>query len=141
MNIIIDTNVAISGLLWAGAPNQILKFCRNRQVQILECDDTIEEVKSVLHYPKLSKRLSDLEKTAMEVYAYFVNLTTYVPAPEFIPEVSTSDPFDNVFLGLAAENKASLIISGNRHLLEIENFAAIQIVSPSEGVNVISNFL
>ncbi|MBU4317452.1 MAG: hypothetical protein KKF30_09270 [Proteobacteria bacterium] len=51
------------------------------------------------------------------------------------------DPADNVFLGLASENKASLIVSGDRHLLEIQSYSGIQIVTPSEGVGVISNFV
>ena len=133
--------MTVSGLLWAGAPNQILKFCRNGIVQILECDETIDEVKSVLHYSKFSDRLSALGTTATEAFAYFMNLATYVPSPENIPDVIEQDPFDNIFLGLASENSASLIVSGDRHLFEIESYRAIQIVSPSEAVRVISSFI
>ena len=138
VSIVVDTNVAVSGLLWAGAPNQILKFCRNRQIHIFSCDETLAETKNVLQYPKLSKRLFDLGKTAIDVYAYYVNLTTYVSSPAVLPEAIPSDPFDNVFLGLAAENNAALIVSGDRHLLNVKSYADIQIVSPSEGVVVIS---
>lgn len=140
MKIIIDTNVTISGLLWGGAPNQILKLCRNGVVRILECDETLDEVRSALRYPKFSDRLSALGTTAIEVFSYFMNLATYVPSPETIPDVIKQDPFDNVFLGLASENSASLIVSGDRHLLEFESYKGIQIVTPSEGVSVISSF-
>ena len=128
-------------MLWGGAPNQILKLCRNRFIRILECDKTCDEVKHVLQYKKFSKRLSDLGTTAMDVFAYFMNLATYVPLPKTIPDVIESDPFDNIFLGLASENNAVLIVSGDRHLLEIQNYAGIQIVTPSEGVSVVSDFL
>ncbi len=140
MKIIIDTNVTISGLLWGGAPNHILKFCRNRVVRILECDETLDEVRSALRYPKFSDRLSALGTTAIEVFSYFMNLATYVPSPETIPDVIKQDPFDNIFLELASENSASLIVSGDRHLLEFESYKSIQIVTPSEGVSVISSF-
>ena len=141
MKIVIDTNVTVSGLLWGGAPNQILKLCRNGIVHILECDETLDEVKRVLQYPKFSDRLSALGTTAIEVFSYFMNLATYVPSPETIPKVINQDPFDNIFLGLASENSASLIISGDRHLLELESFKGIQIVTPSEGVRVILNIV
>lgn len=141
MRIFIDTNVTISGLLWGGAPNHILKLCRDEIIRILECDQTLDEVKSVLQYPKFSDRLSALGTTAIEVFAYFMNLSTYVPSPETIPDVIKQDPFDNIFLGLAFENSASLIVSGDRHLLEFESYEGIQIVTPSEGVRVISSFL
>jgi predicted nucleic acid-binding protein len=58
LKIIVDTNVTISGLLWGGAPIQILKFCRNGIFHILECEETFDEVKSVLRYSKSSDRLS-----------------------------------------------------------------------------------
>jgi putative PIN family toxin of toxin-antitoxin system len=137
LKIIIDTNVTISGLLWGGAPNQILKLCRSEVVRILECKETLDEVKNVLQYPKFSERLSALGATAIEVFAYFMNLTTYVPSPETIPDVIKQDPFDNIFLGLASENRSSIIVSGDRHLLEFESYKGIQIVTPSEGVRVI----
>ena len=141
MKIIIDTNVRISGLLWGGAPNHILKLCRNGVIRILECDETLEEVKSVLQYPKFSDRFSALGTTAIEVFSYFMNLATYVSSPKTIPDIIKQDPFDNIFLGLAPENNASLIVSGDRHLLEFESYRGIQIVTPSEGVNVISNII
>ena len=113
----------------------------NGVVRILESDETLDEVKSVLQYPKFSDRLSALGTTAIEVFAYFMNLATYVPSPETIPDVIKQDPFDNFFLGLASENSASLIVSGDRHLLELESYKGIQIVTPSGGVSVISSFL
>ena len=141
MKIVIDTNAMISGLLWIGAPNQILKFCRDRIVSVIECDETLNEIKSVLQYPKFSGRLAALGSTSKEAFAYFMNLTTYVPSPNTIPGVIKEDPFDNTFLGLAAENSASLIVSGDSHLLNIENYKKIHTVTPSEAVTVISHFL
>ena len=140
MKIIIDTNVTISGLLWGGAPNQILKLCRNGVVRILECDETLNEVKRVLQYPRFSNRLSVLGTTAIEVFAYFMNLTTYVTLLEIMPGVIKKDSFDNIFLGLASENSVSFIVSGDRHLLELKSYKGIQIVTPSEGMSVISSF-
>jgi predicted nucleic acid-binding protein len=35
------------------------------------------------------------------------------------------------------ENRATLIVSGDRHLLDLESFNHIQIVTPSEGVQII----
>ena len=133
--------MTISGLLWGGAPNQILKLCKTGVVLILECDETLAEVRRVLQYPKFSYRLSALGTTAIEVFAYFMNLATYVPSPETIPDVIKQDPFDNIFLGFASENSVSLIVSGDRHLLEFESYKGIHIVTPSEGVSVISSFL
>jgi len=110
-------------------------------VHILECDETLGEVRRVFQYPRFADRISALGVTAMDAFAYFMNLATYVPSPEIIPDVIKQDPFDNIFLGLAPENNASLIVSGDRHLLELESYKGIQIVTPSEGVRVISSIV
>ncbi|MDF1592222.1 MAG: putative toxin-antitoxin system toxin component, PIN family [Desulfobacterales bacterium] len=141
MKIIIDTNVTISGLLWGGAPNQILKLCRNGIIRILECDETLNEVKNVLKHPKFSNRFSSLGTTPAEAFSYFMNLISYIPSPESTPDIIQQDPFDNIFLGLASENNASLIVSGDSHLLEHESYKGIQIVTPSTAMSVIASFL
>ena len=70
-----------------------------------------------------------------------MNLVKYVPTPEIIPDVIKKDQFDNIFLALASENKAHLIISGDRHLLDLREYKNIQIVMPSEASRVIETLL
>lgn len=141
MKIVIDTNVAVSGLLWGGPPNQVLQWSREGIIRILECEETVDEIKRVLQYGKFAKRLSDLNTTVPVVVAYFMNLATFVPSPYSIPDVIRADPFDNFFLALASENSAHFIISGERHLLGLESYRDIQVVTPSEGTKVISTLI
>ncbi|MBW1998675.1 MAG: hypothetical protein JRJ29_12010 [Deltaproteobacteria bacterium] len=47
------------------------------------------------------------------------------------------DPFDNLFLALALENRAHLIVSGDHHLIQLKEYHHIQIVIPSEACRVI----
>lgn len=82
-----------------------------------------------------------LEASPAEVFAYYMNLVLFVPTPEFIPEQVIEDPFDNLFLALASANKAQLIISGDKHLLELEEYNHIQIVTPSEACQVIETLI
>ena len=137
MRIIIDTNVALSGLLWGGPPNQILKWGRDRVIRILACEKTVDELKRVLQYDKFSNRLSVLQTSPQQAMAYFLNLVSFVPDPESIPNIIKADPSDNLFLALAAQNGAAMMVSGDRHLLDLESFGNIQIVTPSEGVQII----
>ncbi len=137
MRVVVDTNVAISGLLWYGAPNQILKWAREDLFKVIGCNQTTAEFAQVIEYERLASRLITLEVTPAEVLAYFMNLVFHVPNPIFIPEKILEDPFDNLSLALASENKGHLIISGDRHLLTLEEFDGIQIVTPSEACRVI----
>lgn len=137
MRVVIDTNVAVSGLLWEGPPNRLLKSARDGVLEIFGCPKTTDEVRRVLHYEKFHQRLSDLDVSSDEAYAYFVNLISFVPTPQDIPQVIHNDPFDNYFLALAATNTAHLIISGDKHLLELKAYKDIQIVTPGEATAVI----
>jgi hypothetical protein len=141
MKLVVDTNVIVSGLLWSGPPNRILKWVRDGQVVLIACESTINELKRVIQYKRFVNRLSVLKKTPPEAIAYTMNLVTFVPNPPDIPQVISEDPFDNIFLALASENKAHLIVSGDHHLLDIEEYNSIQILTPSLTVQVIESFL
>ena len=141
MRVVADTNVALSGLLWSGPPNQILRWAHEGILQIVACKETTAELKRVLEYNRFTQRLSMLETTAAEVHAYFVNLALFVPTPELIPKELVEDPFDNFFLALASQNNARLMISGDRHLLDLREYKHIQIVTPSEACQVIETLL
>ena len=137
MKAVVDTNVAVSGLLWNGPPNQILRWARQGVLKVLACEETTAELRRVVQYGRFAQRLAILEITPAEVFAYFMNLILFVPTPEFIPNQIIEDPFDNLFLELASEKKAHLIISGDKHLLDLKEYNHIQIVTPSEACNVI----
>ena len=141
MKVVVDTNVVVSGLLWGGQPNRILRWAREGLLEIVACEETTAELRRVTQYKRFSKRLSDLDTSSNEVFFYFMNLVKFVPTPEIIPDIIKKDRFDNIFLALALENKAHLIISGDRHLLDLREFKDIQIVMPSEATRVIENLL
>ena len=82
-----------------------------------------------------------LETNAARVFAYFLNLVSFVPTPVLIPREIVEDSFDNFFLALASHNNARLIISGDRHLLDLREYQRIQIVTPSEACQVIQTLL
>lgn len=140
MRVVVDTNVVISGLLWGGPPNQIMKWARDGRFEILTCEKTADEFKRVLQYKRFSQRLAELDVTPQEVFAYFLNIVYFVADLDKLPEVILEDPFDNVFLALAETYHAHLIISGDHHLLELKHHGSMEIVNPSEAVQVAERF-
>ncbi len=137
MKVIIDTNVAVSGLLWGGPPNRIMRWIRDRLLIAYGCKKTTDELEQTLSYVKFKKRFKRLNTPPEEIFAYFMNLIHYVPVPENIPHIIKEDPDDNIFLSLAVKNNASLIISGDDHLLSKKEYKSIQIVTPQEACQII----
>jgi predicted nucleic acid-binding protein len=91
----------------------------------------------VSEYQKFAGRLSVVGSTPEELLVYFINLAVFVPGPKEIPKEIVDDPFDNLFLALASENKARLIVSGDHHLLDLKEYNHIQIVTSAEACKVI----
>ena len=141
MRVVLDTNVIVSGLLWGGPPNQLLRWARDGVLEVICCEEVVAEVKRVIEYPKFSRRISALESSPRQVIAYLMNRVMHVPSPERIPAVISEDPSDDLFLALAVENQACLIVSGDQHLLALKEYERLPIVTPGEAVDVVRELL
>ena len=95
----------------------------------------------MIEYPRFSRRIAALESSSRQVIAYLMNLVTHVPSPEPVPAVITEDPSDDLFLALAVENHASLIVSGDQHLLALKEHKSFPIVTPGEAVHVVEELM
>ncbi|MFC1585892.1 putative toxin-antitoxin system toxin component, PIN family [Fibrobacterota bacterium] len=135
MRLVIDTNVAVSGLLWRGNPNRVLRTARDGINTLLLSNAVTHELKQVLRYPKFIKRIKQLSTTSEDVMSYYQNLGEYVPINKKAGR-KLSDQDDAIFLDLALNGRAHLIISGDRHLLCLKRFKNIPIVTPSEALDV-----
>lgn len=125
MNIILDTNVFVSGVFFGGPPGRILKAWRDGDVQLVVSGEIFEE------YQRVGRRLAgqfpgvDLAPM-LELLAVEAELT---PA-RGLPEPVCDDPDDDKFLACALSSKTRLIISGDRHLLKVSGYRRINIVRP-----------
>lgn len=57
MRVVADTNTVISGLLWQGAPRQIIEACRHQRITIVSSEHLIAELADVLARAKFAARI------------------------------------------------------------------------------------
>lgn len=133
LRIAIDTNVIVSGILSRkGAPVELLKAWRERRFLLLTSLAIVAEVREVLQYPRIRKKnpLSndDIEQTItlLEHDALLVKGEANVAAS--VPD----DPKDEMFLACALDGKADVIVSGDHHLLDLESYRDIPIMTPRQ---------
>lgn len=60
MNVILDTNIWVSGLLWGGPPGQILDLAGAKQIRVYISVLQLEEIDRTLAKPKLQPKLNQL---------------------------------------------------------------------------------
>jgi predicted nucleic acid-binding protein len=71
--------------------------------------------------------------TAIQIFEGYAALTTVV-VPAIIPPAIRDDPDDDAVLACAVAAKADLVVSGDPHLVKLEQYEGIPIVGPAEAV-------
>lgn len=128
MRVVIDTNVWVSGLLWRGAPWRVLRLAEKGEIELCIAPAMLDELEKVLSYEHLHARLVQLELTPAELVSYALRLALVFEIPEGAPIVA-ADPDDDIFLRCATIAGASYVVSGDHHLLDMGEYAGIQILT------------
>lgn len=132
MRVIVDTNVLVSGLLFGGPPREILELVQTDTITLCMTETAILELNRVLTYPKLERQRLRLTPRFEIVLDDVLSRSIRIPEPLDAIDVITVDPSDNIFLACASAANAQFIISGDKHLLDVKNFAGIPIVTPRQ---------
>lgn len=125
-SIVVDTNVLISGYLWKGKPRHVLKLLRSGPYRLLYARQTLDELVRVLSL-KFSLDASEIYRIVEDIRAFGKEVNI---ASKECPV--SADSSDNVFVNLALDGKAEIIVSGDSHLLRLKKFKGIEIISVSE---------
>ncbi len=123
-----DTNVLISRLLFRSSPPaQALRRAMGHH-RLVVSSETLIELGEVLSRPKFDRYLPLTDR--LEFFDRLRRLALHVP--NVPPIVACHDPKDDKFLSLALASRAAFILSGDDHLLRMNPFREIPILSPRE---------
>lgn len=118
-----DTNVLVSGYLWNGLARRALERVRSGDWTLLVSKDAIDELIRVLAYNKFGLKPEEIEPIIHDL----TKITEFVKVRTRIQTIK-DDPTDNIFLNLAVDGHAHLIISGDHHLLNLKECRGIPII-------------
>lgn len=136
VRLVLDTNTAISGLLWGGQPGRLIQAAVSGTIELACTTAMLAELRGVLEREKFVARLSSRGLAVARVFAGYAALVEVV-APAEIPPTIERDPTDDMVLAAAVGAGASLIVSGDSHLLDLGAFRGIEIVPASTAVSMI----
>jgi putative PIN family toxin of toxin-antitoxin system len=139
MRLVLDTDVIISGLLWAGPPRRLLDRVIDEALTLYSSPALIDELTHALHYQKFVQRIGKFGTTPLALVAQYSTLVTLV-SPTQVPRVIEHDIDDDQVLAAAVAAQADLIVSGDRrHLLPLGSHAGIAIVTSAEALRRIDS--
>jgi uncharacterized protein len=131
MNVVIDVNVWISGLLWGGIPAQVLQLAQQRTIASYISLELLLELETSLRRPKFQTQLQKRDQTVESLSSIARSISTLVVISSIeIPELR--DQTDVKILATAIAAQAQILITGDLDLLILHPFRAIQILTPSD---------
>lgn len=133
MRLVLDTNTAVSGLIWGGVPGRVIDAAAAGKALIIASVPLLDELQGVLSRRKFSGQLAKLNANADDLFDGYATLVRLV-APAAISPVILADPDDDIVLATAVAGDAEAIVSGDAHLLGIGEFRGIPIVTPAVAV-------
>ena len=125
--VVIDTNVFVSGLNFAGKPSEVLELFIKGEIEVYISPFILRELERILKEKfewdeeRIQRALNYIKGKAIEVQ------------PKFKLSVIKEKEDDNRILECALEGKVQYIISGDkRHILPLKDYKGIKILSPTE---------
>jgi putative PIN family toxin of toxin-antitoxin system len=130
LRVVLDANVVVSGWLQAAGPSgRVLSAANTGRFRTVVSQAIVEEYRRSLGYPKIRRRLRVSPRVVDTWLDTLVHLSDVVPGARDVAVVRT-DPDDDKYLAAALEGMASLVISGDRDLLDLETYEELRIMSP-----------
>ena len=126
IKVVIDTNIYISAIFWGGKPRQIIDLGRDAAILVLSSVDILREIRETL--------LIKFRLTPDDVERILLDLATFTIPIEVAQSIQAveDDPDDNKFIECAVAGQADYVISGDRHLLRLKEYAGITILNAAE---------
>lgn len=125
--VVLDTNVFVSGLGWKGASHNVLNECINENLDLFLSVEIFDEIKRVLNYPKFKFSETEINEFLDQILEVGSLVETEIKV-----DIIKDDPSDNKFLECAITVDADYIISRDPHVLKIDEFRGIKIITPED---------
>jgi putative PIN family toxin of toxin-antitoxin system len=127
VRVIIDTNVLVSGIFFAGLPGRILHLWKNGQIQLVASSEIFHEYAEIIR--RLGKKFPGIEITdIIDLLAVELELVRVRKLKESI----CRDPDDDKFIACALTAKVKIVITGDKDLLDLTYYKTVRFISPSQ---------
>ncbi len=127
MRIVLDTNVFVSGVFFGGVPGRLLEAWRDGLIRVVLSAEILDE------YQRVGQELGTqyIGVTLEPLLGLLAVAAEFVEAPALGEPVSC-DRDDDKFLACAVAAGVTVIVSGDRDLLEQSGWRNIRVLRPRQ---------
>jgi putative PIN family toxin of toxin-antitoxin system len=127
MKVVLDTNVLMSGIFFAGPPARILTAWAEDQLDLLATVDILAEYRRV--GSRLRKKYPSID---VDPVLDLVIRESRIVEPVPVEADACSDKDDLKFLACALAGNADCVVSGDRALLRASGYEGIEVMTPRD---------
>jgi len=139
LRVVFDTNLFVSSLLVReGLPAQALAAWRGGRFILIISPIIVEEITATLKYQRIRRKYGVTDQQVAEMNFLLLNDAQVVPGDPKEMKVAGAvpdDEDDEIILACALEGRADLIVSGDRHLLSLNAYRNIPIITIRQFIN------
>lgn len=127
LRVVLDTNVLVSAIISDGKSRELLKRGIANQYSLVTSDLILKELVTVIRRPKFKTSEDEVHRTILALIrtANVVSVKTKLKAVK-------EDPKDDMIIETAVDGAADMIVTGDGHLLALETFRRIKILTVEE---------
>lgn len=135
---VLDANVFLSALMKPGGPpgRVLAAWARPDAFTLVTSPAIAAELSAALLKPKVLPR-TGLRSSEVTTWVQAVLLGAEVVSPEERVRAVAADPDDDKYLEAAHAGRAGMIVTGDRHLLDLGRHEGIVILTPVEFLRIL----
>lgn len=131
MRLVIDTNVFISSF-FGGNPKKIIDPWKNEEITLCLSHAVLDEYIDVLRRIGMKDEYEPEELLSLFSRGFNILFTTKTPTIKIVK----NDTDDDKFIECAVALKADAVITGDREVLAIKEYAGIRILTPRQFLEI-----
>ena len=126
MNIVIDTNVVISGTFFGGFPRRVLEAVVEKKITAFATVEIVDEYNEIVE-EMIRRKQGNLAPGVLSSFVRSLHMITTTS------EFSLSrDPDDDKFIECAVDSKSLYIVSGDQDLLVLKHVGNVEIITAAD---------
>jgi putative PIN family toxin of toxin-antitoxin system len=137
VDVVIDTNVIVSGLIsQSSAPGHILHAAVTGRFRWIVSAALMSELERVLGYTKVRRAIRKTDEDTDQFLRDVSSLASHVLTAQEL-HILADEPGNRV-LEAAVAGGADYIVTGDKHLLDLQGYEGIEIVTPTRFVSILA---